>query len=184
MTLADAATSATPPAEPPAMPATPALVLPPGMIESSVILRIESCLECGAVFGIGAELLMQRINEKGKICCPNGHAFDAARIEPSGSDLVGTVARLVNALRNSQRERDRLATLLSRMPRQDAGPISDEEFERRLRWLMNHAERLQNTGRIVCRFCQATRKQPRDIKSHFKASHRADVAAMPAEVFA
>ena len=92
MTLADAATSATPPAEPPAMPATPALVLPPGMIQSSVILRIESCLECGAVFGIGAELLMQRINEKGKICCPNGHAFDAARIEPSGSDLVGTVA--------------------------------------------------------------------------------------------
>jgi hypothetical protein len=144
-------------------------------------LRFETCLVCGVVFGLAMDVFLKRVAERGTIYCFNGHPLPAKDLKPDPGDMLQASIRLLNELRKSQSETNRLRELLAQYPPLAPRAVDEKELKRRLLWLWNHA-RLLDYGRRECRFCSRAR-QGRGLINHFKEEHQKEVIDLPREFF-
>jgi hypothetical protein len=145
-------------------------------------LRVVGCPTCAILFALPLEIYLRRMTEKGNIFCPNGHVALLTPESETPEELAILQVEMVAEIRQLKHDADQLRNTLGRMPHAPEGPISDEELERRIKYLVNRAKTTAY-GRLACRFCESVSKHGPGLKRHLKRLHRDEIAAISSEYF-
>ena len=150
-------------------------------IELADRLYITACPECGVAFALPVLLHMRRVQDRGMIHCPNGHANTLRPALATTADFALLHAQALSELFGLRR-RMRIALVELDKLRPAAGevpPPTKEEIVRRCHILGERGE-ATDYGRRLCRFCG---KPSSRLQRHLREAHFQEVADLPASLF-
>ena len=148
-------------------------------IELADRLYITACPECGVAFALPVLLHMRRVQDRGMIHCPNGHANALRPLPELTADFAILHAHALGELqglrlRNALVELEKLRPAAGEVP-----PPTKEEIVRRCHILGERGE-ATDYGRRLCRFCG---KPSSRLQRHLREAHFQEVADLPASLF-
>jgi hypothetical protein len=153
-------------------------VFAPAFIEIPTRLHLRECPDCGITFGLPLDLYLKRLAVKAAIYCPAGHLIELADDDAKPQNFLEEMAHMLAQLRQATVDADQLRNTLARVPRLAAAPPSEEEMQRRIKYLVNRAHHTIY-GKNVCRFCEKVGANDASLRQHLKRDHLEEIAQLP-----